>query len=223
VPVMTVRLAYLPPATGLDITIISSDGTTRNIQFPGDAEQPHPEVPRLNLDAEPEPGRAFQDMLDAQAEAIERAIRGEDDDDEDEEADDKLEKSEEDLILEMEMIDNLVTTDAGNLLINLFEEPHEFPDPNRLNDEQAEFVLKDLLRQLALCGIALHICPHYTAREAYRYLLEEIFPEVQVFKPLMESGWVQHFMTSEVCPQCEAEIEQEFEPDEADREQDPPF
>lgn len=76
-----------------------------------------------------------------------------------------------------------------------------------LDDATVEAELKELLKRLALLGVALCICEHYTPQMAYRYLAEEILPEYGVHPRLPQIGWVQHYDTSEDCPQCQAEFE----------------
>ena len=80
-----------------------------------------------------------------------------------------------------------------------------------LDDATAEATLKELLQRLALHGVALAICEHFTPRMAYRYLTEEILPEYGVHPRLPQIGWVQHYDTSEDCPECQARIDREWE------------
>lgn len=87
----------------------------------------------------------------------------------------------------------------------------------------AEAALKELLQRLALLGVALAICEHYTPQMAYRYLAEEILPEYGVHPRLPQIGWVQHYDTSEECPECQARFDREWEekhPKEDDSDQD---
>ena len=81
--------------------------------------------------------------------------------------------------------------------------------------------LKTLLAQLALFGISLDICEHFTPRDAYRLLLEEICPGETAYPELRNTQWVQHFMTSEFCPACEAEFDREYEQRERQRKEHP--
>jgi hypothetical protein len=119
---------------------------------------------------------------------------------------------------EMELMDNLIESGPGVPLEEIFDGPLKLPRPDQVRDEgEAESALKTLLAQLALFGIALDVCRHYTPREAYRLLVEEICPEQTAYPELRDTQWVQHFMTSEFCPQCEAEAERELE--EYDRQQ----
>ena len=112
---------------------------------------------------------------------------------------------------EMELMDELIEGGEGDIIASIFDEPVKLPRPEQLDDTQAEAALKSLLSQLALFGIALSVCEHFTPRDAYRLLLDEICTEERAYPQLRNTQWVQHFMTSEFCEACEAEMEQEFE------------
>jgi hypothetical protein len=89
------------------------------------------------------------------------------------------------------------------------------------DDATVEAALKELLKRLALLGVAIGICEHFTPQKAYRYLAEEILPEYGVNPRLPQIGWVQHYDTSEDCPECQAEFERRWaaeNPDEANDE-----
>jgi len=81
----------------------------------------------------------------------------------------------------------------------------------QLDTATAELALKELLKRLALLGVALAVCEHYTPQMAYRYLAEEILPEYGVHPRLPQIGWVQHYDTSEECPECQARFDREWE------------
>lgn len=113
---------------------------------------------------------------------------------------------------EIERMDELIERGEDVPVGSLFDPPMRLPSPkqmNQMSDPQAEQVLKSLLARLALYGVALDICEHYTPRDAYRLLVERICPEEGVFPELRNTQWVQHFMTHEFCPQCDAEFEWE--------------
>ena len=115
-------------------------------------------------------------------------------------------------LYEMELMDDLIETSDGVRLDEIFDGPVKLPRPEQLGDDQeAEAALKTLLAQLAQFGIALDVCEHFTPRDAYRLLLEEICPQQTAYPELRNTQWVQHFMTSEFCPQCAAEFDREFE------------
>lgn len=139
----------------------------------------------------------LQRQLDAQAAEIDRAAGTLDQDSKD--------------LREMELMDELIENEEGTLLASIFEKPMRLPKADSLDDEQAEQVFKVLLGQLALCGVALHVCEHYTPREAYRFLIERLLVEEKFFPQLRGTGWVQNFMTSEYCEKCDAESEREYQ------------
>lgn len=138
----------------------------------------------------------LQRSLDAQAADVDRAIGGEDTSDE---------------IRELELMDQLIESGEQAPLCSIFEEPMQLPKPEDLDDDEVEGVLKNLLGQMALFGVAFHICEHFTPRKAYKLLVEKVFWEEGVFDQLRGTGWVQGFMTSEYCPECEATQENEEE------------
>jgi hypothetical protein len=117
-----------------------------------------------------------------------------------------------DVIREMELMDNCLEHAKAELLSDLFEGPIQLPRPEQIaSDEEAERVLKRLLAQLARCGVALAVCHHFTPKDAYRLLIEEICVEERAYRELQGTQWVQTFMTSEYCPQCEEEFEREYQ------------
>ena len=126
------------------------------------------------------------------------------------------------VVYEMELMDDLIESSDGVPLDEIFDGPVKLPRPEQLaDDEAAEAALKTLLAQLALFGIALDVCEHFTPRDAYRLLLEEICPEQTAYPELRNTQWVQHFMTSEFCPECEAEFDREYEEYEQKRKENP--
>lgn len=118
-------------------------------------------------------------------------------------------------IREMELMDDLIENSPGEPVGEIFDRPVRLPLPDDIDDGQAELALKSLLAEMALFGIALDICEHFTPRDAYRLLVEEICKEERAYPELRQTQWVQQFMTSEFCPTCEAEFDREYE----DREQ----
>jgi hypothetical protein len=113
-------------------------------------------------------------------------------------------------IREMELMDELIEAGDGDIIASIFDEPMKLPRPEQLDDEQVEAALKSLLGQMALYGIALAVCEHFTPRDAYRLLLDRICTAERAYPELRQTQWVQHFMTSEFCEQCEAEMDREF-------------
>lgn len=93
----------------------------------------------------------------------------------------------------------------------LFESPLCLPKPDDVRDEShAWTVLNSLLAAMAMRGVAFDMCVHFTAKDAYRLLIEELLPEAGVHPNLVATGWVQHYSSWESCPQCEAEFEEEY-------------
>lgn len=186
-------------APGLDVTSI-------RIGDDGEPEIRHDVEPAGLLDDEDEedaddpygliPGE-LQRQLDSYAAQLDQSIGVDDEGDE--------------TLHELELMDDLLERGEGEPVGTLFEKPLKLPRPEQLDENQAERVLKVLLAELAVFGIALEVCEHFTPRDAYRLLVEEICQEERAFPELRNTQWVQHFMTSEFCPQCEAEFEREFE------------
>jgi len=118
-------------------------------------------------------------------------------------------------IRELELMDELIERGEGEIIGTIFDDPLRFPRPEQLDDDEVERQFKTLLAQLALHGIALDVCRHFTPRDAYGLLLDEICKEERAYPELRQTQWVQHFMTSEFCEECDAEMQIEFEDDES--------
>lgn len=180
---------------------------------------PEPEPPVADEDEEDEdeePGllpETLENQFEEDAEAINRAIRGE------EEKPSRRGESADEDIREMELMDALIESGPGEPLFELFDSPLRLPRPETLDDAGVEKALKALLAQLAVFNVALAVCPHYSIRDAYRLMLERICPNEHAYSELRGTGWIQHFMTHESCPLCEAEAEREYEEMERKREE----
>jgi hypothetical protein len=85
-----------------------------------------------------------------------------------------------------------------------------YPD-DQLNDKQVQQALQMLLARLAVHGICLDMCEHYTPRQAYCLLTKLILKEENVYPDLPNARYVQHFMTAEDCEQCQAEFEAQMD------------
>lgn len=120
------------------------------------------------------------------------------------------------VIREMELMDDLIENSPGVPLSELFDGPLKCPLPDQLGDQEVEAALKMLLAQLALYGVALDVCEHFTPREVYRLLLEKVCPEEHAYPELRNTQWVQHYSTSDYCERCRADVEQEFGQEESD-------
>jgi hypothetical protein len=150
----------------------------------------------------------LQRELDAQASELDRSVQNDE------------EKPE--CIREAELLDDLIERGDGEPVGTLFDEPVKFPRPEQLDDEQVETALKGLLAQLALYGIALDVCEHFTPRDAYRLLVEEICPNQTAYPELRNTRWIQHFSTWEHCDACDAEMDKKLADEEQRRKAHPP-
>ena len=162
----------------------------------GTNEDGEPEVYELHAetDAAQFEGDDLQRHLDAETRAVDRAIRGDDPD-------------EADPIAELELFDDLLENGEGEPLGAFTSKPLTREQLAQRTDDQAEAALKCLLTELALYGIALHICEHFTPRDAYLLLTERLLKEGRAYPELRGTQWVTNLMTSEYCPECEAETE----------------
>jgi len=88
---------------------------------------------------------------------------------------------------------------TGKLLSGL-QLPAPAPD---LTEQQAREALSIALMELAMFGIAFHVCEHCSAQEAYRILIEKVCEECTVFPEMRGTSFVQHFTTSDFCQRCQ--------------------
>ena len=94
----------------------------------------------------------------------------------------------------------------------LFPTPLQLPKADRVTTEaEAETLVKAILSQLALLSVALDVCEHFTMKQTYRLLMEEILPTAKVHPNLAASEMVQHYTTSDYCQQCDAEFEADYQ------------
>ncbi len=110
---------------------------------------------------------------------------------------------------ELEMMDDLIQHGEEVPVGAIFDPPIKIPRPDRLSDDQAADALRTLLAEMAKYGIALDMCEHFTPRQAYQLLVEEICLREGAFPQLKETQWVQHFMTHDFCPECRREIDEQ--------------
>lgn len=146
-----------------------------------------------------DPYGLFSDDLKAQLESESR------------EADEAAMTDEEKADREMKLWDNVHEQGDGDRLIDFLQSAKMYPPPDQCSDEEAEGGLMGMLTELALYGIALHVCEHYTPRDAYRLLVEELLPNHRAHPGLRGSGWTTNFMTSEFCKECDAEADRKYE------------
>jgi hypothetical protein len=135
----------------------------------------------------------LQRQLDQQARATDRALSEDADGDE--------------VTREMELMDDLIEQGAGEPLGMLFDGAVRLRSPDQLDEQEAEQELRVLLAWLAVYGVALDMCEYFTAAAAYWLMVERICREEMAYPELRGTQWVQHFGTSDFCPQCQAEFE----------------
>jgi hypothetical protein len=121
---------------------------------------------------------------------------------------------------EVEYMEDLIENGEGVPIGNVFDPPIRLPRPEGISDAVAEAALKKLLAKLARHGISLDICEHFSPRDSYQLLLDEICPFEMTHPNLEATRWVQHFSTSDFCETCEAEFEREVEEYERNRGRD---
>ncbi len=182
------------PAPSPDVTILHREGDRFHVErkhLPTDDDaDPAADAAAHSMPAD------LQRILDAAALETDRraGIRTPDDD----------------FIAEQQLMDDLMESGDGTRLLFFLQHPDRLPDPEKLNDRQIEIVFKSLLAELALHNIAIHVCGHFTPRDAYRLLLDKILIEDRAHPEIRGTGWVQGFMTSEYCKTCEEEAEREY-------------
>lgn len=151
-------------------------------------------------------GSDLQRALDAEAAAIDRAIRENadvDDFDDDDDDDDRF-------MAETRLMDECIENGEQTPFFELIGDLKALPRPESLSEQGAEDKLKLVLSQLALLGVAYSVCDHCSPREAYRILIDEILPECGAYEELIGTDWVQHFMTHEYCAECDREAEESY-------------
>jgi hypothetical protein len=88
-----------------------------------------------------------------------------------------------------------------------------------LDDAAVEAALKELLARLALLGVAVAMCEHFSVKLTYRMIAQEILPRYGVHPRLPQIGWVQHYDTSEFCRKCQEEFDRRYEEESRQREE----
>ncbi len=116
---------------------------------------------------------------------------------------------EENPIYDCELIDECIENNEGEPIASFVPGAEALPPADSLDDEEVEAALKGLLGRLAMLGVALDVCEHFTPRDCYRLLCDEILPQTTIYEELIGTGWVQHVCTYEYCAKCEAELEME--------------
>ena len=142
------------------------------------------------------PVAELQKQLDAESAAIERALHGEDP------------LPDGDVPYECELIDYCIECAEERPITSLLGDAANLPPDDEFDDTEVEARLKALLGELALRGVALDVCEHFTPRDCYRLLREEMLQDTSIYEELIGTGWVQHISTWEYCPKCEAEFDE---------------
>jgi hypothetical protein len=158
-------------------------------------------------DDEEEPLDDYLDTLNAERDA---AIR------ESAEASEDLDEDTRRFMEETRLMDRLIREEPGEPLGSLLE-PRSLPHPDTLDEKAAEAQVMALLVEMALMGVQLHMCEHFTYKQAYQFLVDEVFPEMRVHPELKGTGWVQCHDTSEACETCERESEERYQAYERER------
>ncbi len=104
-------------------------------------------------------------------------------------------------------------------LSTIFDPPLALYPADKLSDSEVEAALGVILRRLAMHSVALDMCEHFSPRDAYRMLVEEILPERPIYPGLPLTGYVQHYSTWEHCVICDAELEARWQAQEKERQE----
>ena len=112
-----------------------------------------------------------------------------------------------DSIRELELMDYLIKFENAETMDSVVGSLDCLPDPDTLNENQAQVALRTLLTKLALHGIAFDMCAHFTALDAYRLLMTKVLKEERFYPQLQQTRWVQHLSSFDYCPACDEEFE----------------
>jgi hypothetical protein len=157
-----------------------------------------PHIAGGELSAEPEFILIRPDDIEAPPELIERYAQAE-------------EEEEENPIRETELMDECLEKDDGVPVAGFLGSAAQLPPADSLEDPEIEGGLKALLAGLAMLGIAIDVCDHFTPRDCYRWLRDDVLAEMTVYPEMIGTGWVQHLSTWEDCPACKSECMEELE------------
>ena len=120
------------------------------------------------------------------------------------------EESDEDFMAELELMDDCLEH-GGTPLLDLLGDMGVPPAEDCLDDEALSTQLKLIIGRLAQFNVAFDVCEHFTEREAYRLLTEEILPEEYGYPEMAGTEWIQHYSTHEFCATCDEEAERAYE------------
>jgi hypothetical protein len=178
---------------GMEATTFHLDGDEVHIEHWSMRKDPEPEEDEYGLVPDD-----LQRELDKEARAVDRAMRG-------------LDPADEDVSPEMEFMDQCLEHSETRPVVSLLDDIDKLPRPEALDDEAVETELKNLLMQLAMLNVTLDVCEHCTPRDCYRMLLDDILAGNETYEEFIGTGWTHHMMTSEYCPKCLAENEDDAE------------
>ena len=183
------------PAAGPDITMIfcDEDGTR--------VEQWKPSESDGAEEDDPSHSTPLQRQLDAESAAIDRAVCQSPD----------YSESGSDISRDLELMDDCIEHSQRQPLFLLLDDTSQLPPPEELDDQQVETALKGLLMRMAMIGVALDVCEHFTPRDCYRLLRDRILLEPNAYPELIGTGWGQHVATYEYCKECLAEEDSDLE------------
>lgn len=143
-------------------------------------------------------GDDLQQSLDAESSRIDREIAGI--------SDDEVRKD----LEQLQRMDYCMEHGEKKPMEAFIGDWSQLPRPEDLDDGAVEDALKALLVRLVAYGVVLDVCEHFTPRDCYRLLLEDILPEGGAYEELLGTAWIQHYSTYENCPKCDAEFEEEY-------------
>ncbi len=125
-------------------------------------------------------------------------------------AEENAARDEEDPLYACRLIDDCIDNAVEVPLASLIGGIDELPPADALEESALEPLLKQILARMALAGAALHVCEHYSLRDCYRLLRDELLVEPSAFGELVGTGWTQNMMTHEYCKACDEEAERKF-------------
>jgi hypothetical protein len=102
-----------------------------------------------------------------------------------------------------QLVHEMSAGDEDVPLSMLFDPPLKCLPDDQLDDLRLEQELRKLLALLAIYGVAVDVCEHFTDRETYRVLLREVLPVEETYPRLPQIGYVQHYLLHNYCPRCE--------------------
>ncbi len=183
------------PSAGPGITMFTNDEDGMHIR-----EWSPQENNREEEEGDPSERSPLQQHLDAESAAIDRMLH----------QSPENEEAYADVIPEMELMDECMEHREAQPLFLLLEDTSKLPPDGELDDARIEAELKGLLVQLAMVGVALDVCEHFTPRDCYRLLRDKVLLEPNAYPELVGTGWVQHVSTWEYCKECEEEMDRKY-------------